>query len=288
MSLQIQRTISLIKKSYDQPIIFHILYSHLASLLKKTNAEYQISDDWSKIIILGCSTNKLPQQGLEIKLLNLLKKIRPPLASENNKLKLMCICYYILNRPTSLINNLILFELVSNFMGISDYFDGFIITILNKIVTAKAFGVPENTKIQPVTIQRMVSIIYSVSLSNINKIKALPCFIKSDNSPFSLGFLEISPDLLGFKCLEYICFYVKFAQNTGYIKDILPSDPGFVPALSNYMQNNFEFESNTSIIISDCQVENREIFDQLKRAFELSNNKSKFIIEISEFISNLN
>lgn len=287
MDPQIQKTISLIKKSYDQPILFHVLYLHLSHLLARTNPLYESNDDWSKIILLSCTSNKLPNQGLEVKLQAFIKKLRPPVESNEQRLKIMVVCYYMLSRPAHLANHILLFELVTSMMGCSDHLDGLILTVLGRAVNARFYGLPENKKIREDAVSRMLESVSHRQLSNANKIKALVCFIRGDVRPFSLDFIDIQPTFFGYKCLEYICLYAKFTQNTVFIKEILPSHPEFLEGLSQYMKADFYFECPGSFKLDDAVVENNMIFDRIREAFLVASNKKKFISDMTEFLMNL-
>ncbi len=288
MDLQINKTLSLIRRSYNQPIIFHILHSHLAFLLKKKNQSLNAAvDDYEKIIVASATENNLLNQGIEIKILQELKSMKRPLVSKKNKLKLITICYYMLTRPASLINHIILFELVSNFLNISDYFDGLIIGILNKITIGKIYGVPSNKKIKNDIIERMIEIVSDAHLCDVNKIKFLVSFIKSSRKPLDLTFVNFEENFFGYKCLDYISFYVKFTQNTDHIKQILPNNLNFLTGIRNYMEMNFNFEITTVFSLKNCIIEDKQIFDEIKDYYDRATNKEKFISDLHEFIKKL-
>ncbi|KAI5155439.1 hypothetical protein ENBRE01_3529, partial [Enteropsectra breve] len=51
MASEVERIIMLIKKSYNQPIIFHMLMAHLRDVLAKKTPMYEMADDWSRILV---------------------------------------------------------------------------------------------------------------------------------------------------------------------------------------------------------------------------------------------
>jgi len=287
MPSEVQRTISLMRKAYDQPIVFHLLHSHLVHLLAGTTPTYEIVDEWSKILVYSAYPNKIPNQALELKIQALLKRIKPPVDTPESKLRLMVICYYLLNRPPAMINTIILFELVSNFLGCSEYFDSLIVKILSNILLAKTFGVECNRKLTAAAAERMVEIVATKDLSAYNRIRALPCFIDASVRPMDLTLAAVEQSLAGYKTLEVLCLYAKYVKDTSAIKDILPSDIGFIEALRGFMSQSFTFSVRNSIDLSRCLVADRGIYDSIRRCYEASEDKSRFIADIIEFVSNL-
>ncbi|KAI5169453.1 hypothetical protein PAEPH01_0727 [Pancytospora epiphaga] len=288
MSLQIQRTISLIKKSYDQPIIFHLLYSHLMHLSSSATPLYDPQDDWAQILITSCSGNKLPNQGIETKITSLLKNIRPPFKESSDKLKCMVVCCYMLNRPVHLINHIAIFELVMNFMGVSDYFDGLILTILSRLLTARAFGLERNKKLSMEGVGRMLDLISSYKLSSENTTKALICFIESGNRPPTIGLLDIQPTFSSYKFLECLGLYVKYAHSTEHIGDVVPSHPALLAGLEQFMNSEYLFEISEFPPPQACVSDNRAVFGVLLDAFNASTDKRRFIDDAAQFIAKLN
>ena len=288
MNTQISKTIDLIKKSYNQPILFHLLHSHLSYLLTKTISPIsEITDDWSRLLIFSCHQNNSPNQGLEIKLQQNLKRFRPPFDNEK-RLKTMIVCYYLINRTVSLVNHVLIFELVSNFLGISDYFDGLILKIFSKILLCKVFSLEANKKMKEDSIVRIQEIIKSTELSEINKIRSLVCFITGNIEPFKIDFISIESDFKSFKILETICLYVKYTSETSFIMNILPDDEFFIKELKNFMNFDFNFEGSEHFLIKDCNLLDKEIFDKIKIEFSKCSDKKRFISELLDFISNLN
>lgn len=285
--MQIRRTIELMKRSYDQPVLFHILHSHLSLLLEKTTPECEMADDWSKILISSCHPNKAPNQGLEAKIQKLIHKIRPAEASED-RLRLMCICYYLLSRPPYLVNHIMAFELVNSFLGrTSDYFDGLIIKILSSLVLARVFKVNENRKLKNDALDKMLCTLNERSLSDQNRVRALSCFVNSNVCPAPVNFVEVLPDYQGYKYLETICLYAKYVVDAAHIKDVLPSYPGFVDSLGDFMNCGFRFDCKQDYDLKHCVLQDRSVFAKIREAFEKSQNKQKLVSEMIDFITAL-
>lgn len=287
MNPQIQRTIELIKKTYDQPILFHVLHNHLSFLLQKAVLVHEITDEWSKILIFSASFNKVPNQGLEMKIQSYMKKIRPPFNSNESKIKVMIICYYLLNRPISMTNHILVFELVTNFMGFSEYFDGLIIKLLSNLILSRIYPVTANKKVSEDTINKMVDCVKNSNLSDVNKIKSLTCFISVDLIPFELSHVVIEQNYTGYKYIEIFCLYAKYASNTSFIKDILPNNISFIEGLTAFMNNQFVISTTNDSNMSMCVLEDRSIYEILRRSFERSRDKEKFISDVIEYMMSL-
>lgn len=143
--MKAQRIMSLIKKAYDQPLLFHKLHCHRTHTLGMTNPLLEMSDEWSRILVYSSIRSKHPNQDLEVKMLGLLKKIRSPI-EKGERLKLWIILYYMKNRSPEQMNDLILFELVSNFMGISLFADGLVLSIFSSAILWQVFGLSVNKR----------------------------------------------------------------------------------------------------------------------------------------------
>lgn len=288
MGSQIQRTIELMKRCYDQPMLFHILHNHLSQLLEKTTPACEVRDDWSRILIFSSHPNKMPNQGLETKIQGLMHKLKMHADTEENRLRLMCICYYLLNRPPHLINHIVTFELVNSFLGkVSDYFDGLIIKILSSLVLAKVFCVDENRKMRKDALDRMLCILKERTLSDQNRVRALACFVSSSVAPAPVNFVEILPNYQGYKYLETICMYAKYAVDAASIKSILPSYPGFVDGLRDFMNCSLAFECRSGFDLKCSMVQDRTVFARIRDAFERAQDKQKLVAELLDFIMSL-
>jgi len=340
-SHQIEKTISLMKRAYNQPILFHLLYLHLRKSLKKSNPIYHIKDDWSKLLITSCSEENLPSQGIEIKLQQFLKKLRPCSSQRirkgelegdsSQKLKLMVICYYLISKVPGTENHLLLYELVTNFLGISDYFDGLIITIFRRAVMCRIYGYPMNKKmligsvlsgtsgsegscgissgngscgissgtrsgnqhtIPSITssdyIDRMLLVLKSKNLSEACRTKALLCFLSSDLKPFSLNQIDLQNDFYSYLILQHCCAYVRYSNQTKFIKEIFPGNFVFINKLKEFMNGEYEFVFINKFSYENCLIENLEIFEKVKEAFGEATDKKRFMMRMSELLMELN
>lgn len=274
------------KKAYDQPILFHLLHCNLSNILLTTVPSYEITDDWSKLLIYSAHPNKMPNQSLEIKIQSLIKRLRPPFDNEK-KLKLMIVCYYFLNRVVAQANHIVLFELVSNFLGENEYIDSLIIKLLSNVITAKIFNIEQNRKFTNTIVQRMVELLKEKNLSVVNKLRSIVCFIQEDIKPFQLDFIEISADYKGYKTLELLCLYAKYTGNVSFIKEVLPSNISFVEGLNAFMSGTFSFSCSEKYELNKCIVKNNELLIKIKEAYENSDDKKNFVSNLLEFVSNL-
>ena len=210
----------------------------------------------------------------------------------NAKLRLMLVCYYMSNRPVNILNHFILFELVTNFLGISDYFDGLIIGLITKLAVAHLFGLQGNKKVRPDLMNKMINRVMAQQLSENNRIKLLGMMVNHTGMPFKLNELEIS-DKVGdnfrvWKLLEYSYFYAKYAKDTTYVKEVLPDKPEFIEHLKKYIENEYKIEiikqnGTTNWIIN----EDANILQQIRRAYHKTENKTKLIADMLECINDL-
>lgn len=287
--MKIQKTIDLIKRCYNQPLIFHKLHSQLAFSLKSVQPTYEISDDWSKILIYSAFPNKISNQALESKIHNYLKKNRPPFIEKDSNLKLWCILYYLNNRPIEYLNNLIIFELVTNYLNLSDFTDGLIISIFSKAILSTHFGISKNKKFRNDSVVYMLEKIKEFKLSIINIAKVIPCYSNFDIEPPSLTTADIQDDLTTFTILECICYYAKYTKNTDYIKKIIPESPIFVDMLRKFITKEYttDIEIETDCNLEKCLIEDLEILKKIKEAYEIAIDKKAFISKIIDYVSEL-
>ncbi|KAL6122305.1 hypothetical protein NUSPORA_00669 [Nucleospora cyclopteri] len=284
MEKDVKKIIQLMKKCYDQPLIFHKLHMHLILILKKLNNLYQIDDEWSKLIIFSASTNKVPNQGLEMKIQKFMRRIRPPLEN-TGKIKLMIICYYLINRPVKLINHIVLFELVTNFLEINDYFDGLIIKILKRICTADIYQLESNPKLSVEALSKMIEILRNSNLSLINQNQLLPIYINSKIIPPTQVSIDLNHSLQAFKYLDNILMYIKYCKFQENIESILPNHPDFEKEIENMLNFNYVIKKINKT--ENYLMENNKIFHQIKEAYEHSGNKKKFVEKMMIFLENL-
>lgn len=287
--MKIQKIIRLIKQSYDQPLLFHKLHCHLVCVLKASNPLLEVSDEWTKMLIYSAIQSKHPNQSLETKILALLKSIRPPIENKGSRLKLWIILYYMKNRPTEQINHLIVFELINNFMGISAFTDGFILSVLASSILGPSFGLPRNRRLRDDSIVHLLSMVNKRPLELLNKALALPCYISYDVEPQGLSELDVQDDVLTLQALERICFYAKYAKHVGFVKKVVPDSPLLVESLKRFISKSFETKAaaDGKYDLKECIMEDLEVFDNIKRAYELAYDKRAFVSKVLEFVAEL-
>lgn len=284
MSKKVTRIIDLIKKSYSQPLIFHTLINHLSHVKDSLNPLYEIQDDWSKIIMYSVIPNKIPNQGLDSKILNLLKKIRKDKFENESKLKIIIILYYMKNRCVDYLNHMIVFELVTNYFGINDYFDSLILSIFCTAINSNLFDIKQNKRYRSDSVHHMLKVVKQQKLSEINKYIALALFIQYDQ-PYKVSDIDIQNDLKTFCMLESLCLYAKYLKNESYIENVIPKNELLLQALNQYINKEFIIESKTQA--TNLYLEDKEIFFRIQEAFCKSEDKIKFKESLLEFIQNL-
>ncbi|CAD26371.1 hypothetical protein [Encephalitozoon cuniculi GB-M1] len=287
--MEVQKTIELIKRSYDQPILFHRLHCHLAYILEKSNLQHEMSDEWSRILIFSAARTKSQNQGLEGKILSFLKEIRPPASSKGSRLRLWIILYYIRSRSPSQINHLVLFELVSNFMGISSFVDGLILSILAAAITSPVFGLESNKKLRSDSVAYLLGVIKKKPLGVLSRVQALPCYIGHAVEPPGLLDLRMGNNMQTLVALESICFYAKYTKSVEFVKKIVPEGPFFVECLKGFISRTFRVDEGeaSGCDVGDSVVENLEILDGIRKAYEEARDKKRFVSRIVEFVMDL-
>lgn len=284
MNKKIIKTIELIKKSYAQPIIFNTLINNLSYLMDTCKPLYEIKDDWSKILIYCVTPNRIPNQGLDSKILNLLKKMRNEKLEDESNLKLLIILYYMKNRNLKYLNHLIVFELISNYMGINDFYDGLILSIFCSAINANLYGFEQNKKYRDDTICHLLNTIKNYNLSSLNIYIALPLFIQYD-VPYAINDLDIQNDFATFCKLEALCFYAKYSKDETKLKELMPKDDIFIKAFSEYINKIFVIQQEH--FKCNLRLEDRSIFYKIEDAYSKSIDRQKFKNDLLEFITNL-
>ncbi|KAF9764678.1 hypothetical protein NGRA_0366 [Nosema granulosis] len=284
MNNKISKTINLIKKSYNQPLVFHALCNHLCYIMEGANPIYEIKDEWSKILIYSVVQNNIPNQGLESKIVSLLRTLKKEKNNKATRLKIMIIAWYLKNRNVGSVNNIILFELVNSFLGISEYIDGLIISILNSTVNASQLGCKANKKFRNESLEQMVKKIRASNIDDTCKILALPLYTQYDVEPV-LGEVDIQNTLDNFFLFECVCYYAKYCKNESYVRNLIPQNEIFIANLSRFIQKNFEIEATSQT--TELCLEDREIYKLILEAYEIAPDKNKFKSNLLEYISSL-
>ncbi|AFN83481.1 hypothetical protein EROM_080610 [Encephalitozoon romaleae SJ-2008] len=287
--MKVQKTIELIKRSYGQPILFHRLHCHLAYILGKSNPLHEVLDDWSRMLIFSATRNRGQNQGLEGKILSFLKEIRPPMNDKETRLKLWIVLYYMRSRSPSQANHLVIFELVSNFMGDSAFVDGLILSILCGVITCSNFGLERNKKLRNDTIVYLLEVIKGKSLDGLNRAIALPCYIDHGIEPPSLRDLSIGNDVQTLIVLENVCFYAKYSKSVEFVKRIVPDKVSFVDCLKRFISRSFcvDKREDSECTIADGVIESFSILDDIRKAYKEARDKKKFVSKIIEFTMEL-
>ncbi|EOB14888.1 hypothetical protein NBO_13g0065 [Nosema bombycis CQ1] len=245
---------------------------------------YEITDDWSKILIYSVVHNNIPNQGLETKIIGLLRSLKKEKESKSTKLKIMIILWYMKNRSLDVVNNIILFELVNNFLGISEYTDGLIISVLNGVINTTQLGLKVNKKFRSESLLQMVKKVRSTELSDICKILALPLYLQYDIIP-TLGEVDIQNTIEDYFLFESVCYYARYCKNADHVRSFVPQNEIFIKNLSKFIQKDFEVEEFAGP--TDLCLEDTEIYKQILTAYDLSIDKNIFKVKLIEFISNL-
>lgn len=284
--MKVQRIVSLIKRSYDQPLVFHRLHNHLTYVVQTSRAQVEGGDEWCRMLVQSAVRSKHPNQGLETKILGLLRSMRPPVESKGTRLRLWVILYYMKNRPCEQMNHLIVFELVKNFMGISPYTDGLILSVLGCSVIGSRFGVPRNKRLRDEGVVHLLSVVGKGQLGIVNRAQALPCYIDHDVEPPGLGDLDIQSDAVTLHALEHICFYAKFTRHVEFVKRIVPAGPVFVESLKRFISRTFSVEAR-EIEKINYMMEDMSVLESIRRAYEAAGDKEAFVSRVIKFVHEL-
>ncbi|KAM0671241.1 hypothetical protein CWI42_090640 [Ordospora colligata] len=286
--MKIKRIIELIKRCNDQPIIFHRLYGHLAHALKSVDYLHELNDDWSRMVIYGVVRSKYANQGLEGKVMVFLKGHRPPVESSEVRLRIWIVLYYMKNRTVSQLNHMIVFELVSNFMGMTSFIDGLIISVLAIATTGPSFGAVGNKKLREECIEHLLEQVKKKNLSLMNRAMAIPCYFGHEKEPPLVVDAVMEENLMSVVILERVCFYAKFAKDSRFVKQIVPDDHMFIESLRKYINRQFMRDNvKRGCAVSECVVEDTGVFDAIRRAYGKAGNKQRFLSKVVEFVTGL-
>ncbi|OQS55885.1 hypothetical protein EHP00_2352 [Ecytonucleospora hepatopenaei] len=213
---EIESHIKVLRKAYDQPLLFYVIHCRLRNLL----CQYPLktfTNDMIRLICFSAMPNTLPNQGLELKITKVMNLIKPSNifshGHENHdrnedKFKLMIIIFYLLNRPEKNINHMVLFNLVTNFLGHDDVIDSLIIAVVRKISVASVFDGEVNSKLTKDAYLHVLQTLKNTKLSLGNKIACIPCFIGL-KYPIEIDFfidVTAKSSFLVFNILNTLCF----------------------------------------------------------------------------------
>lgn len=205
--------------------------------------------------------------------------------SSPDRLRIVVLCYYLLNRPPSLINPIVLFDLVSNFLGITDHIDSLIISILKKVTVSGVYDSGDNSKLTVDAHRRMISIMYSHDLSWSNTILSLPIYTKYNITPPVPEIPVVGNSIVSFKFYENIIFYIKYASN---ISVILRDHPDFIMGCEWMVELSSPVVGNRETVeYSKGVVENREIYERIRETIKRSGDREKEKERMIEYISKI-
>ncbi|KAF7677263.1 hypothetical protein TCON_2650 [Astathelohania contejeani] len=287
----IEKTISLIKKSHSQPLIFHMLHSHLCFLLKTTEYHPTMNDDWSQIILYSATETVI--QKMETKINQFVKNVRYVRPLDNiNQYKLKIIMYSILNKKT--VNLFTLYELITHFMGISTMLDRLIINSLQKHMLATFYKIESPKKMQSQAIKSFLTEITKSQMSYLNKAKLIPCYIFYDIEPvdFTNVYSDVlsidapGTDIITLRILEGICMYAKYTKYTSYFKSIIPNTNDFIQLFNQFLAKSLPCneikKGEYNVYLDDHYV-----FDVIRNEYVYCKDKCKFKEDLIEFITKL-
>ena len=282
---ELKKVISLIKKTKKQPVLFHILHSHLAYLVyQKKTIPFEASDLWDKVLVASVEDPKIPRSSLETRLLQYLKGSRQK--AENDEFKMKIVLYYMDSRFLSNMNMFILFELISHHYRVSHLTDMLIDSLLTQSFLSKNFRIKSS--------KRLAGDAVLLFLKNNNNFsyRRLPTYVYFDIEP-PLVVYDSNSQLFQFKILESLSFYGNYTRNVDYFKSILPQTEDFLDTFKKFVCKDPGLLSDkiSNFDIQKLQVINTNPMDNLKsrirQAFDESSNKTELKMDIIEFLNSI-
>lgn len=281
----LKKTVTLIKKTKDQPMLFHILHSHLAYIVNtKKIMPTEPLDLWSRILVASVENSKISRNSLDIKILQYLKSSRKK--TEDDILKLRIILYYLDSRPLNNLNTFILFELMNNHYNASAMTNALIDSILAKSFLSKVFNIKTNKKLAKDAVLQFLK--HNSDFSH----KRLPIYIYFDLEPPLVSYDEKS-SLMKFKILEALSLYANYTENVEHFKSILPQTEEFLSLFKRFVCRDPDLFSEEKAEFDICKLSlvNESVIDdlkqRLKKAFHESSDKQEFKAEMIEFLTNI-
>ncbi|TBU08876.1 hypothetical protein CWI39_0132p0040 [Hamiltosporidium magnivora] len=294
---EIIKTIKLLKRSYKQPIIFHILHSHLSFIISKDKrfVLYDYYDDWTKLLILSASDLKFSVYNLEKKIINFLVENRnTKYFDELILFKLKIILYYILNTQQKSTNMFILFELMNNYVDASEETDYYIFSCVSKHVMCNIFGIKLFKFVQKDAINIFLEKCLKNNSNFLLKSRILPAFIDSNIIPVSFIDFNSDDSLLNLNIFESLCLYAKFTANPSNFKEIIPSSPEFIEIFSLFISKEISDQSTEikeynfkEYNLNECLLNNNSLIPFLKNLYNKTEDKDKFISDLKGFIDSV-
>lgn len=123
----------------------------------------------------------------------------------------------------------------------------------------------------------------------LNRILVLPCYISHEVEPMVLSGLDVQGDVLTLRALECICFYAKYTKYVEFVKRITPDGPGFIECLKKFISKSFKTNTVTDVRCNGygSVIDDLDVLDDIRRAYELSRDKKEFTTRIIEFVNEL-
>ena len=282
---ELKRVLTLIMKTKNQPVVFHILHSHLAHMFQKKKVmPIETQSVWEKIVIASVEDPKIMRSSLEVKLLQYLKGSREK--TEDDVFRLKIALYYMDSRLLNSLNMFILFELMSQHYNVSPLTDMLIDSILTKSFLSKNFGIKTNKKLQS------DAVVLFLRNNNNFSYKRLPLYIHFDIEP-PLVFYDNRSGIVRFKVLEALGFYGNYAQKVAYFKNILPQTEEFLDLFKKFVckdpeifpDKKTEFTISNLKLVASCPID--DLKHRIKKAFNESKNKPEFKTYIIDFLNSM-
>ncbi|KCZ79268.1 hypothetical protein H312_03348 [Anncaliia algerae PRA339] len=284
MKNKLKQTIDLIKKTKNNPIIFHLLYSNLCNLKKTERTFIQNTNNlFTNILYASTDDPRTTNQSLENKILTYLKESR----NNYNILKLRIILYYLDGRLLSKLNTFILFEIMNHHFGMNYYNDALIEQILSKHITSNLFGIKNVKKIHNEAIEIFLQ------SQKLFSLRRLPMYITSNMLPPVVHYdNQKNSEYLNLKVAESLSFYAKYTKNIEYFKQIVPQTDDFLVMFKSFISNTFntvEDRKSFSIsnLVSDMNEEMNSLFYRIKNAIDKVKDKQKIKNELIDYIETL-
>ena len=278
-----RRIISLIKKTRRQPVIFHMLHSHLASILQTKKALcVETLDLWEKVLMASVEDCRIPRNPLETKIYQYLKGSRQK--TETDTFRLRIILYYMDSRPVQSLNMFIMFELMTNHYGASLLTDAIIDSMLTRIFLSRSFGVKSTKRLAN------DAVLHFLGTNRTFSHKRLPVYAYFDVEPPLVAYAEES-ELVLFKTLEALSIYANYTKNIEYFKRIIPQTQEFLDAFRNFVCRSEQLFPDTAVKLDlkrlgpTWENDAEELKSRIEVAFRASKNKLEFKASILEFLN---
>lgn len=281
------KIINLIKRTNNQPVLFHMLHSQLVFVCRTTRYIPDPSlDFWSKVILASAIDNKITHRPLETKIFEYLKSTRIK-EREEEKFKLKIVLYYLDSRLLSQLNTFILFELIAYHYNVSPITDHLIDSIVTRHSLSSHFNLKNVKKLHKEGIEKFLK-------ANPNfSFKRLPIYVLFNIEP---PVVEYNPscNLLEIRIIESLSFYATYTENTEYFKSIIPQVEDFVKSFKRFVTDDLEFinedvfEIDISKLASGRDDSKQEFFYVIKNEFSKAIDKNKWKRDVLEYIENLN